>query len=64
LLSVEISEKLEGMFSADQEGLIDCKGCNGYLGYPFTKLTIWSFTTFLFFFGKWYSIMEVIGKFF
>ncbi len=40
------------------------EACNGYLGYPFTKLTIWPFTTFLFFFGKWYSIMEVIGKIF
>jgi hypothetical protein len=26
LLTIEISEKLEGMVSADQEGLIDCKG--------------------------------------
>lgn len=25
LLTVEISEKLEGVLSADQEGLIDCK---------------------------------------
>jgi hypothetical protein len=26
LLTVEISEKLEGMLPTDQEGLIDCKG--------------------------------------
>ena len=26
LLTIEISEQLEGMFPADQEGLIDCKG--------------------------------------
>jgi hypothetical protein len=38
-------------------------GWNGYLGYPFAKLTTWSFTTFLFFFGKRYPIMEVTGKF-
>jgi hypothetical protein len=26
-------------------------------------LTIWSFTTLLFFFGKWYSTLEAEGNF-
>ncbi len=26
LLTIKLSEKLEGVLSADQEGLIDCKG--------------------------------------
>jgi len=47
------------------QGLVqDDHTYNGYFGYPFAKLTTWSFTIFLFFFEMWYSIVEVTGKFF
>jgi hypothetical protein len=39
------------------------EACIGYLGHPFAKLTIWSFTTLLFFFVMWYSTIEAEGDF-